>query len=801
MTTRITRAGSENVYRAAQAWVAAALRDDSSLFTPGNPIWTVRWLRELRELRERLLDRPDTSKRKFLEKLRDQLDPTTPAQVHQLMAEAIYFHRLIVSTRDGRAKRRDIETVLGWSSSPVAIPEPLVQGLTPGIANTGQYFHVKRPNQIGFLVEFAEQWKEQLDSGEQVKLLDDPWAFKSFVMEREFRSSTLRDEPNSYRAQREALLHLVFPDVFEPIVSSNHKRWIAGVFSKFVEEPAEDVDRVLAQVRPEIEARYGNVDYVHYRPEVRSLWDDRYSADLWGGYVLRAREFCDAGRLEVEEIEYKLDIGGRLAAARQAVMDEAEGWADLVKRGIGGNLVHRVGQAKFRDWLDGSPDESLFALQMLWEGDEDNPDERIDAFCELLPPHASSGPGSRTTLSSVLLMGLDVEQYPPFRVNAFNSGYRQTGYGEPGDGASEAELYEWALDFLDRFIEEASNRGLEMRHRLDAQSVVWTLARERDEHSADGPVEDEDAEPAPAPTLEPDLETLGAKIHLPVSFLENIRVLLEDKRQVIFQGPPGTGKTFVAQALAETLAGSRDRVTLVQFHPDYAYERFIQGYRPRSLPGGQITWEIQKGTLLRAAEREQNEPGSAHYLVIDEINRGNLAKVFGELYFLLEYRDRDMQLHYSEEPFSLPKNLYIIGTMNTADRSIALVDLALRRRFHFVEFHPDDDPIKELLRRYLEEKSPGLEWVAGVVERANELLREDRHAAIGPSYFMKPGLNEGDVKRIWEHNVRPYIQELLFSYGENRMEEFTLENLRRGRAPGPPQEDDQASVDETAPTG
>ena len=795
MTTRITREGSENVYRAAQAWVDAALRDDSSLFTPGNLIWTVRWLRELRE---RFLDRPDTSKRKFLEKLRDQLDPTTPAQVHQLMAEAIYFHRLIVSTRDGSAKRRDIETVLGWSSSPVAIPEPLAQGLTPGIANTGQYFHVKRPNQIGFLVEFAEQWKEQLDAGEQDRLLDDAWAFKSFVMEREFRSRTLTDEPNSYRAQREALLHLVFPDVFEPIVSTNHKHWIAGTFAKFAEEPAEDVDRLLAQVRPEIEARYGNIDYVHYQPEVRSLWDDGYSADLWGGFVRRAREYCDTGRLEVEEITYKLDMGGRLAAARQAVLDEAEGWADLVKRGIGGNLVHRVGQAKFRDWLDESPDESLFALQMLWAGDEDNPGERIDAFCELLPSQASSGPGSRTTLASVLLMGLDVEQYPPFRVGVFNSGYRQTGHGEPGDGASEAELYEWALDFLDQFVEEASNRGLELRHRLDAQSVAWALAQGRVESTEDGQFEDEEDGPLTVPAVEPDLETLGAKTHLPVSFLENIRVLLEDKRQVIFQGPPGTGKTFVAQELAETLAGSRDRVTLVQFHPDYAYEQFIQGYRPRSLPGGQITWEIQNGTLLRAAERARNEPGAHHYLVIDEINRGNLAKVFGELYFLLEYRDREMQLHYSEEPFSLPQNLHIIGTMNTADRSIALVDLALRRRFHFVEFHPDDDRIRGMLRRYLEEKSPGMEWVAGMVERANELLREDRHAAIGPSYFMKPGLNEGDVERIWEHNVRPYIQELLFSYGENRMEEFTLENLRRGRATGPPREDGEAGGGETA---
>ena len=795
MGTRITREGSENVYGAAQAWVDAALRNDSSLFTPGEPIWTARWLRDLRE---RFLDKPDTSKRKFLEKLRDQLDPTTPPQVHQLMAEAIYFHRLIVTTRDGRAKRRDIETVLGWSSSPVAIPEPLVQGFTPGIANTGQYFHVKRPNQIGFLVEFAEQWKEQLEAGEQARLLDDPWAFKTFVMEREFRSRTLTDEPNSYRAQREALLHLVFPDVFEGMVSTNHKRWIAGAFAKLVEEPAEDVDRLLAQIRPEIEARYGNVDYVHYQPEVRSLWDDGYSADLWGGFVRRAREYVETGRLEDEEIDYKLDIGSKLAAARQAAVEEAEGWADLVKRGVAGNLVFRVSQAKIRGWVDGSPDDALAALKTLWAPEDLDYTERITRFCQLLPREVVSGTGSRMSVISVLLMGLDAERYPPCRVGVFTPAYQATEYEEPKPDWDEAAIYGHALGFLDRFIEEAAARGLEMRHRLDAQSVVWALTQGRDDSIEDGQVEGEEKGPSTAPTVEPDLDALASMTHLPVSFLENIRFLLEDKRQVIFQGPPGTGKTFVAQALAETLAGSRDRITLVQFHPDYAYEQFIQGYRPRSLPGGQITWEVQKGTLLRAAERARNEPGSAHYLVIDEINRGNLAKVFGELYFLLEYRDKEMQLHYSEEPFSLPQNLHIIGTMNTADRSIALVDLALRRRFHFVEFHPDDDPIKGLLRRYLEQRSPEMEWVAGVVERANERLREDRHAAIGPSYFMKPGLNEGDVERIWTHNVRPYIQELLFSYGGDRMEEFTLENLRRGKEAGTHEDGDQGSDNETA---
>ena len=178
---------------------------------------------------------------------------------------------------------------------------------------------------------------------------------------------------------------------------------------------------------------------------------------------------------------------------------------------------------------------------------------------------------------------------------------------------------------------------------------------------------------------------------------------------------------------------------------------------------------------MRAAKAAKD--GGRHFLIIDEINRGNLAKVFGELYFLLEYRNERINLQYSDTPFSLPQNLYIIGTMNTADRSIALVDLALRRRFYFVEFHPDKYPIKGLLHRYLGEESPGMSWVANVVDRANELLRDDPNAAIGPSHFMKPDLNEAAVKRIWKYGALPYIEERLFGQDDGRLADFDLYKL------------------------
>ena len=374
-------------------------------------------------------------------------------------------------------------------------------------------------------------------------------------------------------------------------------------------------------------------------------------------------------------------------------------------------------------------------------------------------------------------MGLDAEQYPPFRTTLFSWAYEYTGYPDPEKDAGEGALYEHGLGFLDRFIEEAAKRGLELRHRLDAQSIVWALMGDRDR-----PV-----------------GLLAQSLHLPEEFLQQIKTLLVEKKQVIFQGPPGTGKTYVARALANHIAGSEGRLTFVQFHPSYAYEDFVQGFRPVQLRNGQAGFELQKGPLLRAAERAEDEQDAAHFLVIDEINRANLGKVLGELYFLLEYRDQKIRLQYSDEEFALPENLYIIGTMNTADRSIALVDLALRRRFSFVEFDTSKEPIKGLLRRWLSANVPGMEWVADVVDRANEKLErgnpDDRHAAIGPSYFMKPDLTEERARRIWKHDVLPYIEERL--YGErDRLAEFDFDALRGARSGGESENEEQQGNEE-----
>ena len=732
--------------------MSRALRSDDSLFTPGKPIWT----RDLLgELRERFLDRYDDWKGPgFFDKLERLLEDSS-SEVRQLMAEAVFATYLIVwKGATGRtAKLNRINQVLGRSNEDVSISDDLSAGLEPGIAHPGAFFIANFGIHPGYVIEFVENWKE-MEPTEIDRLLSDPWEFKRFVLEVPFRSEVLKTY--SPVAQQHALLHLVFPDKFEDILNTNWKSKIAGAsaFAKYIMQPTEDVDRKIQQIRRGLE-KDKSPDFRFYDDDVWYMWNE---ANPWDAYIKRAQAFIDTGMLDSEEVDYKLEIGQKMAAAREAVLSGSDDWARLVKSGIGGNLIFRIEQAKFRDWLDESPDIALTALQAIWAKDSPSVADRIREFCVLLPKSASSGTGVRTTLASVLLMGVNVEQYPPFRVGYFNDAYDRTHSEKPNEDADEAALYEHALGFLNRFIEEAGKRNLKINNPLEAQSLVWAVK-----------------DPCP-PTPCNSLKTLADKLYLPVGFLENIKTLLEDKKQVIFQGPPGTGKTYVAQKLAEHLAGGKNRVTLVQFHPSYAYEDFVEGYRP-TLEGGQHGFKLKNGPLLRAAERARNDSGTDHFLIIDEINRGNLAKVFGELYFLLEYRDEPVELLYSEEKFQLPKNLYIIGTMNTADRSIALVDLALRRRFYFVEFRPDKYPIDGLLRRWLSNNAPGMAWVADIVDTANKELN-DRDAAIGPSYFMKDSLNEEKVKMVWEHNVLPYIEERLFGEDEVR-NRFDFDKLRK----------------------
>jgi len=167
-------------------------------------------------------------------------------------------------------------------------------------------------------------------------------------------------------------------------------------------------------------------------------------------------------------------------------------------------------------------------------------------------------------------------------------------------------------------------------------------------------------------------EEAASKLFLPQEWLQHAVVdLLAEKRQVIFFGPPGTGKTLVAQRLAQDLTREGGSWELIQFHPSYSYEDFFEGYRPIQSGDGQVGFALHPGPLRALASDARNDPHRPYVLIVDEINRANLAKVFGELYFLLEYRHDSIRLQYSPgEAFILPLNVFLIGTMNNTDRSI-----------------------------------------------------------------------------------------------------------------------------------
>ncbi|MFG3526672.1 AAA family ATPase [Streptomyces sp. NPDC047917] len=263
-------------------------------------------------------------------------------------------------------------------------------------------------------------------------------------------------------------------------------------------------------------------------------------------------------------------------------------------------------------------------------------------------------------------------------------------------------------------------------------------------------------------------------------WLEDVRELLVDERQMVFYGPPGTGKTYLAMKLAEHFGGGPEQVKIVQFHPSYAYEDFFEGFRPvEDDETREVAFRLTAGPLRELADLASREGNRniPHFLIIDEINRANLAKVFGELYFLLEYRQRSVRLTYSGDDFALPPNLFVIGTMNTADRSIALVDAAMRRRFAFVELSPRTEPTAGLLARWLESQGKDGE-PARLLDALNARI-DDTDFAIGPSYLMKPGVyRKGGLDRTWRTKILPLLEEHHYGEGLDVAARYGLDSLR-----------------------
>jgi len=229
-------------------------------------------------------------------------------------------------------------------------------------------------------------------------------------------------------------------------------------------------------------------------------------------------------------------------------------------------------------------------------------------------------------------------------------------------------------------------------------------------------------------------------------------VLEKHKREVILYGPPGTSKTRLARMVAARMAeNDHARVKFVQFHPSYGYEDFIEGIVPREVDG-QVTFKLESKVFKQFCGEAREAPGKRFVLLIDEINRADLSKVMGELFTCLEYRGESVRLLYSHEPFQIPSNLYILGTMNTLDRSTFDIDYALRRRFYFYEVPPSQERLRSILK--------GNEVDAGLQDLCVAALTGAKHQGydLGHAYFKDVKKPE-DVRTLWLHQLKPLLEQ------------------------------------------
>lgn len=255
------------------------------------------------------------------------------------------------------------------------------------------------------------------------------------------------------------------------------------------------------------------------------------------------------------------------------------------------------------------------------------------------------------------------------------------------------------------------------------------------------------------------IEQCTADTYLPVNLLQLWVEAIQRKRQAILYGPPGTGKTYLAERLARHLVSGGDGfIDLVQFHPAYSYEDFIQGIRPETTENGQVTYDLAPGRFLEFCQRAKGRQDTC-VLIIDEINRANLARVFGELMYLLEYRKQSVPLA-GGGTLSVPANVIILGTMNTADRSIALVDFALRRRFAFLEMAPDFNVLTQFQKKQGFDPS----GLIAVLRDINTAIA-DKNFSLGVSFFLVPDLPK-HVEQIWRTEIETYLEEYFFAQKE-----------------------------------
>ncbi len=718
MARKGAREDFSDILMAAGIWVEDCLINDGSLLGRDS-LWTPELLAEIHKA---FVDNPDLGGDSFFTKLLGQMRHVSGTG-QRLMAEALWALLLFPSNVSPQRKRRQILEMVEMSGFPIAPDHPKLQdAVLRGIGSGGPGFNNHRPRELVYLLDVVRHIKRLAPEERSHVLHYD--AFLRFIDAVPQQGS---------RQYRHMLRFLLFPDRVERMSSNNDRRRILDGFQKRTQKTTRgwtdrQLDEALLTLREELEQEHPGQVLDFYDPPLRDVWkgedDDEPDEDDTAGRRSFDRRSAIDARRAIESIcpdsaPRTVCIELLVRAIRHASARAPGAWSvtlhpSLLRLNVGG----------------------LVALDF----------RRAGLYLVVYQPSMAE---------ALLESSRRFESPVEFKYLEGAAGYL-VPYSDIEPAATQLESP--CLALIDRSLQKSSKAPFRAAHSPGVLAYLRELGHQvpspSHEKGATGMVaEPEDVEYDPQTVVS--LQEIAEETGVSVAQLEDWVRAINRKGQAIIYGPPGTGKTFIAKRLAEYLASAGDgQVSLVQFHPAYAYEDFIQGLRPQVQEGGLLRYDLVQGRFMQFCEEASKRAGVS-VLIIDEINRANLAQVFGELMYLLEYRGEQVPLA-GGNTLRIPPKVRIIGTMNTADRSIALVDHALRRRFAFIPLKPNYDILLNFHRR------KGMD-AAGLVETLQRLgaAIADEHYAIGISYFMRADLSD-HLEPIWRGEIEPYLEELFF---------------------------------------
>ncbi len=799
----------EPALTAAARWLQDCLVDDGSLLSGSARLWTAEHLDTLDRL---FIQQPDENGTlSFLEKLERQLRPGNPA-CRQLMAEAVWLLLLFQSNITPEKKRENTRAIWSWSGDTLPVTHPfLADPVLAGIGHPGTAYNTHRWRELAYLITVARAFKRQ-DAEQRRATITDPWRF----------SRWLEDVPREgFRQLRHLLRYLCFPDTFERISIRAHKEAILTSLTELSKAELkgrsdEQVDRRLLELRHALEAERGSTELDFYAGDLRDRWQERPEIRTWLLSWNPARWAWDSLSADRRRTaEGKIVSHNWRCASRQVrvgdhifLMRTGQPPRGIVAHG---QVLKAPYEAPHYDKDRANTGETTWFIDAGFDGVRDATCDAmvsIDELMRMCPAQTWSPQSSGITLipEAVHVVNELWQQLPP--VGGVEPD-RDAGpasarpainlifYGPPGTG----KTHHLQTSFLPTYEQKTVEVDRTTWIAVNVEGRRWWEVVFLSLHALGGTASVSEIFEHPyvrAKAARSDNQSVRATCWNALQFHtspSSVRVQADLSRRsepyVFDKEADGRWRLvgdwtdscaeLVAQAERLHAGPAREdapirRYEFVTFHQSYSYEDFVEGIRPQVDGTGALSYEVRPGLLRRLCARAKADPSHRYALFIDEINRANVAKVFGELITLLEPDKRahydaggrivsglEVTLSYSGEVFGVPANLDVYGTMNTADRSIALLDTALRRRFQFEELMPTPEAVPGIGNGRIPDDEGGEIDLRRLLEAINQRLAHllHRDQTIGHAFLMKVR-DFAALRRVLAREIVPLLQEYFY---------------------------------------